>query len=194
MGGLCLHFRPCKFRFNTAFSALCAQSIVHAPSTPPPIHTQTLARWSRGNSCSLCSLLEELLSEYKSHHRLIVEQQQRLKFELSTLEGGDCFSNVDVHCTKPSDKVRGSTYIIIIILFIVAAMFRTSDKVLYSSLSGFFYHTSLPDKGKPPLTPHPSPLTPHTSPPPPTPHTSPPHLLCTGAHYRTTLGMMRLLC
>ncbi len=97
-----------------AFSALCVQSIVHAPSThpptPPPIHTQTLARWSRGNPCSLCSLLEELLSEYKSHHRLIVEQQQRLKFELSTLEGGDCFSNVDVHCTKPSDKVRGYCY------------------------------------------------------------------------------------
>ena len=41
--------------------------------------------------------------------------------------------------------------------FLVAAIFRASDKVLYSSRSGFFYHASLPDKGE---SPHP---TPHTS-------------------------------
>ena len=69
-------------------------------------YLQSLSRWSHRNPHCLGNLLEELLTEYRCHHRLLVDQQQRLKFELSTLEGADCFSSVDVHCSKTPDNVR----------------------------------------------------------------------------------------
>lgn len=67
---------------------------------------QSLSRWEKPNPRLLSTLLEELLAEYKVHHRAIASQQQRLNFELSTLLDSSSFFNVDVHCTKSTDNVR----------------------------------------------------------------------------------------
>ena len=67
--------------------------------------TQSLSKWGLANSQSLSLLLEELLEEYRLHHRNIVSQFPRLSFELEALLHHKRYSNVDVHCTRSPKQV-----------------------------------------------------------------------------------------
>lgn len=53
----------------------------------------------------LSNLLEELLREYRQHHRQLVAGQQRLSFELNTLLESSEYGDIDVHCSPSSDSV-----------------------------------------------------------------------------------------
>lgn len=66
---------------------------------------QCYSRWNGRNPSCLSDLLQELLSEYKSHHRALACQYQRLNFEMQTLLDSGQFKDVDVHCTRRTDSV-----------------------------------------------------------------------------------------
>lgn len=69
------------------------------------ITVQCFSRWNGRNPNCLSNLLQELLSEYRSHHRALACQYQRLNFELQTLLDSGQFQDVDVHCTRRTDSV-----------------------------------------------------------------------------------------
>lgn len=66
---------------------------------------QCYCRWNGRNPSCLSDLLQELISEYKSHHRALACQYQRLNFEMQTLLDSGQFQDVDVHCTRRTDSV-----------------------------------------------------------------------------------------
>ena len=71
----------------------------------PIIAIQCFSRWNGRNPSCLSNLLQELLSEYRSHHRALACQYQRLNFEMQTLLDSGQFQDVDVHCTRRTDSV-----------------------------------------------------------------------------------------
>lgn len=66
---------------------------------------QYFTNWNGKDSSSLSNLLQELLTEYRAHHRALACQYQRLNFELQTLLDHGQFKDVDVHCTRRTDSV-----------------------------------------------------------------------------------------
>jgi len=64
---------------------------------------QSLSNWSVTDECCLSNLLDELLAEYKLHHRQMVAAQRRLSFELNTLLESSEYCDVDVYCSSSSD-------------------------------------------------------------------------------------------
>ena len=69
------------------------------------VHVQCYSRWNGRSPSSLSNLLQELLSEYRSHHRALACQYQRLNFEMQTLLDSGQFQDIDVHCTRRTDSV-----------------------------------------------------------------------------------------
>ena len=57
------------------------------------------------NDYCLSNLLEELLVEYRIHHRNRIAEYQRLNFELNTLLESKDYSVVDVYCSPSQDSV-----------------------------------------------------------------------------------------
>ena len=66
-------------------------------------YEQSLSSWNTSDATCLSRLVEELLAEYRQHHRLILSPHQRLLFELNTLLEHNQQYNVDVHCTLASN-------------------------------------------------------------------------------------------
>ena len=62
------------------------------------------------NERCLVNLLEELLEEYRRHHRNMLAQYERLSFQLDTLVENGGYSDVSVHChSSSSDNVSTFT-------------------------------------------------------------------------------------
>ena len=66
---------------------------------------QSLCNWCAEDENSLSNLIQELLSEYRTHHRRLVAAQERLSFELNTLLESSEYGDIDVHCSPASDGV-----------------------------------------------------------------------------------------
>lgn len=60
--------------------------------------------WSLDRPNCLSQLLEELLMEYRLHHRTILAQFHRLYFELDTLVQNNAYTSVDVHCSRSPNE------------------------------------------------------------------------------------------
>lgn len=69
------------------------------------IPMQCISQWNGRDPSSLSNMLQELLAEYRSHHRALACQYQRLNFELQTLLDHGQFKDVDVHCIRKTDSV-----------------------------------------------------------------------------------------
>ena len=100
----------------------------------------------------LSNLLEELLGEYKQHHRQLVAGQQRLSFELNTLLESSEYGDIDVHCSPSSDSVsvglEGVCGLCVYqILSLYTAWHQLRDQVLHFSLPGLFCHPCLLHQG-----------------------------------------------
>ena len=70
---------------------------------------QSLSHWNVENEHCLSDLLEELLVEYRVHHRNKLASVERLSSELTKLSECNQYSGVNVHCNFSSyfDKVSG---------------------------------------------------------------------------------------
>lgn len=66
---------------------------------------QCFSQWSGRDPNSLSVLLQELLFEYRSHHRALACQHQRLNFEMQALLEQGQFEHIDVHCSRKSESV-----------------------------------------------------------------------------------------
>lgn len=64
----------------------------------------SFSSWNIKNHKCLSTLMEELLLEYKHHHRTVLSQFERLDFELTTLLQKEEYSQTNVHCLPSSDK------------------------------------------------------------------------------------------
>lgn len=85
------------------------------PSVP-----QSLENWTLEDPDCLCNLLEELLEEYRLHHRRIVAGLQRLSFELNTLLESKDYGSLDVYCSTPTDGVSASVSVIALQLVLIS--------------------------------------------------------------------------
>ncbi|XP_019856252.1 PREDICTED: BRCA1-A complex subunit BRE-like [Amphimedon queenslandica] len=66
---------------------------------------QSLVDWNHKDNLSLSHLLEELLEEYRRHHKSLISSHQRLNFEYNTLkESNMSLSQIDIHCQPPTTK------------------------------------------------------------------------------------------
>lgn len=69
------------------------------------LHLQSLVNWDPENEQCLVNLLNELLQQYRLHHRELVARNERLSFELNTLLESSEYPKVDVYCSPAQDSV-----------------------------------------------------------------------------------------
>lgn len=109
------------------------------------------------NERCLSDLLDELMAEYRLHHRSQLAQYERLTFELNTLLESSGYSDVDVFCNSSStDSVSVTTiwgcgYVVkntlsvAILLYILIS--ASSGEVFHPIAAGLSGYTSIFNQG-----------------------------------------------